>query len=117
MFCMSSLILLQAFEKCEVWGWNLSYNSLTSVLARTRLREIKVTDPTLTTKRSDELAPPENTPQPEDIINDEEDAGDDCDVLIPVVITAMTEKKIWKGYSVGENGRIEAVQVAEQFEP
>src|SRR6266540_1116773 len=35
----------QAFEMCEVRGWNLSYACLTGYAARSKLRELRDTDP------------------------------------------------------------------------
>ena len=42
-----SLSSLQAFEKCEAAGFNLSYKSLTSFEAREELRQLKEKEPEL----------------------------------------------------------------------
>jgi hypothetical protein len=69
--------------------WNLSFNSLTSVAARARLRELKETDPEfwrkLTNHTAENLIPAENKPQPEDEVDPEDsdimvDDLDDSDV-------------------------------------
>ena len=88
--------------------------------ARSRLRELEVTDPEfyaeLTTMRCDETAPPENVAQPEDVVDRAEEHDDDCDVPIKVVIEAMTGKNIRKGFASGENGGIASTCAAEEFE-
>jgi len=110
----------QAFEKCVVRQWNLSYECLTGMEARSRLRKLEVSDPEfyaeLTMSQYNKITPPENISQPEDIVNETEEDEDDCDVPIRVVIEAMTEKDVRKGFVAGESGAIISICNAEEFE-
>ena len=89
---------------------------------RAKLRQLKETDPEfwkeLTSKYIEELAPPENVPQPED---DAEDLGtlDDSDVPLKVLtreLTAQGTVTQTTGYIISEGGTIVSNSLAEQFE-
>ena len=89
---------------------------------RAKLRQLKETDPEfwkeLTSKYAEELAPPENVPQPED---DTEDLGtlDDSDVPLKVLtreLTAQGTVTQTTGYIISEGGTIVSNSLAEQFE-
>jgi hypothetical protein len=91
--------------------WNLSFNSLTSVAARARLRELKETDPEfwrkLTNHTAENLIPAENKPQPEDEVDPEDsdimvDDLDDSDVPIRVLVEELIEKNVCKGFMVAD---------------
>jgi hypothetical protein len=110
---------MQAFEKCEVREWNLSFNCLTSVAARARLRNLKETDPEFWKEltSSENRVPPENDPQPEDIVDSENGSvEDDSDVPLQVLIQELTEKKVRKGFAINDMGALVADSDAERFE-
>ena len=113
----------QAFEKCVVRQWNLSFNCLTSVAAHARLCELKETDPEfwekLTNHSAENLVPAENKPQPEDIVDPEDvmvDDLDDSDVPIGVIVQELTEKNVCKGFVVADTGVLVANWEAERFD-
>ncbi len=110
----------QAFEMCEVHGWNLSYACLTGYAARSKLRELRDTDPKfwdeLTSKKFEATVPPEDIPQPEDTaLEDGNDGVDNSDVPIKSVINNIIDKKVPKGYAIIPGGGIEANTEAERF--
>jgi hypothetical protein len=112
--------VVQAFEMCVVREWNLSYSCLTGYAARSKLRGLRDSDPKfwdeLTSKKFEPVVPPENVPQPEDTIL-EEDGLDDSDVPIQSVIDNIIHKKVPKGYViVPDHGGIEANADAERFD-
>ena len=86
-----------------------------------KLRQLKETDPEfwkeLTSKYAEELAPPENVPQPED---DAEDLGiqDDSDVPLKLLTRELTGQGTTQatGYTISEGGAIVSSSLAEQFE-
>jgi hypothetical protein len=89
---------------------------------RAKLRQLKETDPEfwkeLTSKYAEELAPPENVPQPED---DAEDLGtlDDSDVPLKLLTRELTDQGTvtqTTGYIISEGGAIVSNSLAEQFE-
>jgi len=89
---------------------------------RAKLRQLKETDPEfwkeLTSRYAEELAPPENVPQPED---DAEDLGtlDDSDVPLKLLtreLTAQGAVTQTMGYIISEGGAIVSNSLAEQFE-
>ena len=109
----------QAFEKCEVRQWNLSFDCLTSVAARARLRNLKETDPEFWKEltSSENRVPSENDPQPEDIVDAEDNSvEDDSDVPLGVLIQELTEKKVCKGFAISDMGALVAESEAERFE-
>jgi hypothetical protein len=109
----------QAFEKSEVRQWNLSFDCLTSVAARARLRNLKETDPEFWKEltSSENLVPSENDPQPEDIVDPEENlVEDDSNVPLGVLIQQLTEKKVRKGFTINDMGALVADSEAERFE-
>jgi hypothetical protein len=113
------LPLLQAFEKCVIRDWNLSYECLTGAAIRSKLRTLRETDPTfwgeLTVKETNTTLPPENIPQPED--QEIFDGGlDDSDVPIDAVIGNVISEGAPKGYTVSIGGGLEADADAERFE-
>ena len=92
---------------------------MTSVAARARLRDLKETNPDfwkeLTT--CENRIPSENDPQPEDIVDSENDSvEDDSDVPLRVLIQELTEKKVRKGFAINEMGALVANSEAERFE-
>jgi hypothetical protein len=102
--------------------WDLSYENLTGVAARSYLRELKKTDPTFwdeLTSNLEENIPPEDVPQPEDEDNDHDDGGvDDSDIPTHVVIQAMVQgsDKIKGKYSMHPEGGITMDAMAERFD-
>jgi hypothetical protein len=89
---------------------------------RAKLRQLKETDPEfwkeLTSKYAEELAPPENVPQPED---GAEDLGtlDDSDVPLKLLTRELTAQGTitqTTGYIISEGGAIVSNSLAEQFE-
>jgi hypothetical protein len=89
---------------------------------RAKLRQLKETDPEfwkeLTSKYAEELAPPENVPQPED---DVEDLGtlDDSDVPLKLLtreLTAQGTVAQATGYTITEGGASVSNSLAERFE-
>jgi hypothetical protein len=89
---------------------------------RAKLHQIKETDPEfwkkLTSKYAEELAPPENVPQPED---NTEDLGtlDDSDVPLKLLTWELTDQGTvtqTTGYIISEGGAIVSNSLAEQFE-
>lgn len=101
--------------------WDLSYETLTGVAARSYLRELKKTDPTFwdeLTSNLQENVPPEDIPQPEDD-NDLDDGGvDDSDIPTCVVIQAMVQgsDKLNGKYSMHPEGGITRNALAERFD-
>ena len=109
----------QAFAKCEVRQWNLSFDCLTSVAARARLRNLKESDPEFWKEltSSENRVPSESDPQPEDIVDAEENSvEDDSDVPLGVLIQELTEKKVCKGFAISDMGALVAESEAERFE-
>jgi hypothetical protein len=109
----------QAFEKSEVRQWNLSFDCLTSVAARARLRNLKETDPEFWKEltSSENPVPSENNPQPEDIVDSEENlVEDDSSVPVGVLIQQLTEKKVRRGFAINDMGALVADSEAERFE-
>jgi hypothetical protein len=112
---------MQAFEMCVVREWNLSYSCLTGYAARSMLRGLRDSNPKfwdeLTKKEFDAVVPPEDAPQPEDTLSEENHNGiDDSDVPIQSVINNIIHNKIQKGYVIlPDHGGIEANADAERF--
>ena len=76
--------------------WNLSSDCLTSVAAHSRLRNLKETDLGFQKelKISKNWVLSESDPQPEDIVDAEENlVEDNSDVLLGVLIQELIEKK------------------------
>jgi hypothetical protein len=110
---------LQAFEKCEVRQWNLSYDCLTSVAVRAKLRNLKETDLEFWREltSSENLVPSENDPQTEDIVDSKDDlVEDDSDVPLAVLIQELTQKKVRKGFAINDMGALVADSEAERVE-
>ena len=115
------LLFSQAFEHCAFRGWNLSYACVTGAAARAKLRELKQTDPVfwkeLTTQQFDDNVPPENIPQLEDNIVDEDIGINDSHVPLKVLVQELADKtKTTGGYIVSEEGGFVSSALAEQFE-
>jgi hypothetical protein len=87
----------QAFEKSEVRQWNLSFDCLTSVAARARLRNLKETDlefwKELTS--SENPVPSENDPQSEDTVDSGEISVED-DSNVPLGVLLLFAKNLSK---------------------
>ena len=100
--------------------WDLSYETLTGVAARSYLRELRKTDPTFwdeLTSNVKENLPPENVPQPED--EDSDDGGiDDSEIPTCVVIQAMVQglDNVNCRYSMHPEGGIATNAMAERFD-
>lgn len=87
--------------------------------AHARLRNLKETDPEfwkeLTSSENRVLS--ENDPQPEDIVDSEDDSvEDDSDVSLGVLIQELTEKKVRKGFAINDMGTLVADSEAERLE-
>jgi len=104
---------------CKVREWNLSYECLTGVAVRSRLRELRNTDPEfwkeLTTRQSEDIVPPEHVEQPEDKVStcDTVDTNDDSDVPISAIIGVMLEGSVPSRYSAQDDGGLMCIAVAE----
>ena len=67
--------------------------------------------------RSENRVPLESDPQPEDIVDSEnESVEDDSDVPLHVLIKELTEKKVYKGFAINKKGTLVADRDAEKFE-
>jgi hypothetical protein len=99
---------------------NLSYDCLTGTAVRSKLRNLRDTDPIfweeLTLRDPEMLLPPENIPQAEDEHNDTLNNVDDSDVPIGAVIENLIADVAPRGYGVGVGGGFEAEAAAEKFE-
>ena len=107
---------------CAVRDWNLSYSCLTGYAARSKLRGLRDSDPNfwdeLTSKEFKAVVPPEDVPQPEDMMREDDGHSgiDDSDVPIRSVVNNIIHKKVSKGYVVApDHGGIEANADAERF--
>ena len=126
--CAKSLckFTIQAFENCVVREWNLSYDCLSGVAARAKLRQLKETDPKfwteLTTKQPEDCVPNEDIPQPEDFVDNDTGLLDDSDIPIEIAVNEMISethvmKKVSrKGYRVIDGGILVADTLAEGFD-
>ena len=99
---------------------DLSYDCLTGTAVRSKLRDLRDTDPAfwdeLTLKDSERLLPPENVRQAEDEHDDTSDHVDDSDVPIDVLIKNIVADVAPRGYTVGVWGGFQAEADAETFE-
>jgi hypothetical protein len=90
---------------------------LTGVAARSKLRDLRESNPEFWNELANTSPPEENLnlPQPED---DEPNSGtlDDVDVPIEVLVKNMVNKKAPKGYVILPDGGMEANTAAETFE-
>ena len=88
---------------------------MTGVAARSKLRDLRESNPEFWDELVNTSAPDENIPQPED---DEPISGtsDDVDVPIEVLVKNMVKKKVPKGYVILPDGGMEANTAAEAFE-
>ncbi|KAF9485919.1 hypothetical protein BDN70DRAFT_870878, partial [Pholiota conissans] len=59
--------------------------------------------------------PPENDPQPEDVINQTCDDLDDSNIPVQDLVESMITNTIPEGYSMDSAGRLEARTEAETF--
>ena len=87
--------------------------------ARARLRNLKETDPEFWKEltSSENRVPSENDPQPEDIVDAEDNSvEDDSDVPLGVLIQELTKKKVCKGFAISDMGALVAESEAERFE-
>ena len=105
---------------CKAQEWNLLYECLTGVAVRSRLQELKSTDPEfwkeLTTRWSEDIVPPEHVEQPEDKVSTcdtEVDTNNDSDVPISTIIGMMLEGSAPSRYSAQEDGRLMSITDAE----
>ena len=103
--------------------WDLSYETLTGVAARSYLRKLKKTNPTFwdeLTSNLEENPSPDNIPQPEDEVSECDDDGgvDDSDIPTCVVIQAMVQgsDKLKDRYSMHPEGGITTNAMAERFD-
>lgn len=98
--------------------WNLSFDCLTSVAARAKLRNLKETDPEFWKEltSSENPVPFENDPQPEDIDSEENSVEDDSNVPLGVLIQQLTEEKVPTGFVINDMGALVADSEAERFE-
>jgi len=99
---------------------DLSYDCLTGTAVRSKLRNLRDTDPIfwdeLTLKDPERLLPPEDVPQAEDKHDDALDNVDDSDVPIDAVIKNIIADVAPRGYAVGVGGGFQAETDAERFE-
>lgn len=88
---------------------------MTGVAARSKLRDLRESNPEFWDELVNTSAPDENMPQPED---DEPSSGtsDDVDVPIEVLVKNMIKKNPPKGYVILPDGGMEANTAAETFE-
>ena len=103
--------------------WNLSYECLTGVEARSKLRTLKNSDPDfwaeLTCKRAQDLVPPDDVHQPEDnatsglVVVDDDVGVDDSDVTMEVLLESMAGRGIPEGFILTEEGGISSNANAE----
>ena len=91
---------------------DLSYDCLTGTAVRSKLRNLRNTDPIfwdeLTLKDPEKSLPPEDVPQAEDKHNDTLDDVDDSDVPIDVVIKNIVADVAPQGYALGIEGGFQA---------
>lgn len=99
---------------------NLSYDCLTGTAVRSKLRNLRDTDPIfweeLTLRDPEILLPSENIPQAEDEHDNTLNNVDDSDVPIGAVIENIVADVAPRGYGVGVGGGFEAEAAAERFE-
>jgi hypothetical protein len=99
---------------------DLSYECLTGTEVRSKLRNLRDTDPVfwneLTLKDPQALLPPEDVPQVEDEYNNNLDNVDDSDVPIGIVIENLVAGVAPQGYVVGDGGGFQAEAEAERFD-
>ncbi|KAF8221878.1 hypothetical protein L208DRAFT_1325606, partial [Tricholoma matsutake] len=109
----------KAFQLCCIQEWNLSYKCLTSFTARERLRKMKEIDPEfwkeLTTAKTPEL-PAKHVKLPEDKLDEDEDATDDSELPLSVVIKAITDGQCPEGFAVCPAGGLMSVVDAERLD-
>ena len=88
---------------------------MTGVAARSKLRDLRESNPEFWNELVNTSPPDEGLPQPED---DEPSSGtsDDVDVPIEVLVKNMVKKKAPKGYVILPDGGMEASTAAETFE-
>jgi len=88
---------------------------LTGLAARSKLRDLRESNPEFWDELVNTSPPDEDLPQPED---NEHSSGtsDDVDVPIEVLIKNMVKKKAPKGYVILPDGGMEANTAAETFE-
>ncbi len=108
--------IVQAFEKCEAAGMNLSYESLTSFATREELRQLRETDPAFWEEltRYDSVAelPEEDIEVAEDI-EEEDEEGDDSDVPVWAVVDHVLRGKAPTGTRMMPAGILAASGEAE----
>ena len=101
--------------------WNLSFECLTGVAARSKLRSLRDTDSNfweeLTSQNTIHL-PAKDNPQPEDDPTDVDpiDELDDSEVQIEDLIESMVMNNVPEGYQVSAAGGLETKAEAESFE-
>ena len=88
---------------------------MTGLAARSKLRDLRESNPEFWDELVNTSPPDEDLPQPED---NEHSSGtsDDVDVPIEVLIKNMVKKKAPKGYVILPDGGMEANTAAETFE-
>jgi len=102
--------------------WNLSYASLTSFDARETLRNMKTTDPKFwedLTKAQRQNLPDTAETLPEDDAPDtnlEDEVGDDSELPMPLLISAMTSGNLPEGVAIDEDGGLVSVAEAESVD-
>ena len=114
-------ISFQAFQKCEVWGWNLSFEFLTCFEAREKLRKLRLEDPEfwkeLTEERTPEL-PAIDIKIPEDVesFDDKELGPDDSDLPVQTIIKSMLKGSLPVGTAVQPDGGLMSIADAEDLD-
>ncbi|KAF8240344.1 hypothetical protein L208DRAFT_1233821, partial [Tricholoma matsutake] len=107
------------FQLCRIQEWNLSYECLTSFAAREQLSKMKETDPEfwkeLTTAKTPEL-PAKHVKLAEDKLDEDENAIDDSELPLSVVIEAITDGQCPEGFAVRPAGGLMSVVDAERLD-
>jgi len=108
---------------CRVRGWNLLYESLSSLEAREKLRQLRATDPDfwneLTVKTSHSMLPGPDDNVAEDIIpleTDDDDFGDDSSVGVGAVVFDLVKMGTEDGRKRAGGGLLHDVLAEEDEE-
>ncbi len=109
---------------CRVYGWNLSYESLTGFAAREKLRNLEEEDPAFyeeLTRHQYSNLPSQQDMMPEDLVDesgvDNSDLQDDSDLPIQDVVSCMIAGTTAQGnVVVGPDGGLQSKAAAESFD-
>ncbi len=109
----------QAFEKCAVGDFNLSYACLTSTHSRAKLRERKAADSEFRKELEEHdtyhaSLPAEDAVCVEDVVDPEEGKADDLNISTDVLIAHVMDNIVPAGVGVSSDGALETRTDAEQ---